>query len=278
MHRCMCKCVWREYSMFSDRAHSLLLMQKWIRWKPTYFMQLSSNRWVYALTKINENKHFFPTFSVKLTDNAKYEDPCSSSPCGLNAECRANDTTYTCNCLPDFIGSPPNCKPACKQNADCASELACINQHCENPCVKSTCGLNTECYVENHGTFCKCIKNFFGNPLVECSLKAPTPINPCESNPCGGNATCLQQNGVAICQCLPDYTGNPYEGCKPECSFNSDCRSNRSCIRNKCQDPCLGACSPNEKCQVTDHTPYCFLDPITNRKSTVKLKFFNSST
>lgn len=186
----------------------------------------------------------------------------------MNAECRPNKTNYTCNCLPDFIGSPPNCRPECKQNADCGSELACINQHCKSPCAKGSCGLNTECVVESHAAICKCMKNFFGDPLVECLFKAPKPINPCDPNPCGGNATCVKQNGGANCYCLPDYNGNPYEGCKPECSSNGDCLSNRTCIQNKCQDPCsAGGCAQNEKCQVVDHMPFCFLIPVTDRKS-----------
>lgn len=57
--------------------------------------------------------------------------------------------------------------------------------------------------------------------------------------------------------CLPEYIGNPYEGCRPECVLNSDCPSNKACIKNKCQDPCPGTCGQNAACQVVNHLPTC---------------------
>jgi hypothetical protein len=87
-------------------------------------------------------------------------------------------------------------------------------------------------------------------PIYETS----TPCNP---NPCGSNAQCREQNGAGACTCMADYVGNPYEGCRPECVLNSDCPSNRACIRNKCQDPCPGTCGQNADCQVVNHLPSC---------------------
>jgi hypothetical protein len=80
---------------------------------------------------------------------------------------------------------------------------------------------------------------------------------PCVPSPCGANAQCREQNGAGSCTCLPDYIGNPYEGCRPECVLNTDCPSNRACIRNKCQDPCPGTCGQNADCQVVNHLPSC---------------------
>lgn len=76
-------------------------------------------------------------------------------------------------------------------------------------------------------------------------------------SPCGSNAVCREQNGAGACQCLPEYFGNPYEGCRPECIGNSDCPSNRACVRNKCTDPCPGTCGQNADCQVVNHMPSC---------------------
>lgn len=87
--------------------------------------------------------------------------------------------------------------------------------------------------------------------------KPPDIRTPCVPSPCGANAICKEYNGAGSCSCLPDYIGNPYEGCRPECVLNSDCPSNRACIRNKCQDPCPGTCGQNADCQVVNHLPSC---------------------
>lgn len=82
-------------------------------------------------------------------------------------------------------------------------------------------------------------------------------VTPCVPSPCGSNALCKEQNGAGSCSCLPDYIGNPYEGCRPECVLNSDCPSNKACIRNKCTDPCPGTCGQNAECQTINHLPSC---------------------
>lgn len=72
---------------------------------------------------------------------------------------------------------------------------------------------------------------------------------------------CREISGSASCVCLPDFYGNPYEGCRPECVINSDCASNRACIRNRCQDPCPGTCGVNAICEVVNHIPTCSCQP-----------------
>lgn len=89
----------------------------------------------------------------------------------------------------------------------------------------------------------------------------PTPTSPCTPSPCGTNAVCREQNGAGSCSCLPEYIGNPYEGCRPECVHNTDCPSNKACMRNKCQDPCPGTCGQNADCQVVNHLPTCTCRP-----------------
>jgi hypothetical protein len=181
--------------------------------------------------------------------------------------------------LPEFIGTPPNCRPECVSNSECANHLACINQKCKDPCP-GTCGQNAECRVISHTPNCICISGYSGNPFQRCILaegtnpvvfrlqmlrdflSEPRPppseqINPCLPNPCGTNAVCKERNGAGSCVCLPEYIGNPYEGCRPECVLNSDCPSNRACINQKCRDPCPGTCGQNADCQVINHLPSC---------------------
>lgn len=89
-------------------------------------------------------------------------------------------------------------------------------------------------------------------------LAHPTEVlSPCEPSPCGSNAICEEQNGAGSCRCQPDYYGNPYEGCRPECTLNSDCVSSLACVKLKCQNPCIGVCGQNAECQVINHLPMC---------------------
>lgn len=186
-------------------------------------------------------------------------EPCNPSPCGPNSICRPVGESYTCNCLPEYIGSPPNCRPECVINTDCRSTQACYNNKCIDPCPGS-CGENAECHVISHAVTCTCISGYIGDPFVQCVVKTEE-IKPCEPSPCGANAECKERNGAGACICLPDYQGNPYEGCRPECVLSSDCPPNRACIRNKCADPCPGTCGQNAECRVINHVPSCSCIP-----------------
>lgn len=100
--------------------------------------------------------------------------PCLPSPCGPYSECKEIGSVPSCACLPNFIGSPPGCRPECLINADCPSNLACINQKCKDPCPGS-CGLNAKCIVKNHMPICSCIQNYMGDAFTECKLKGKFP-------------------------------------------------------------------------------------------------------
>lgn len=84
-------------------------------------------------------------------------------------------------------------------------------------------------------------------------LVEPIIMDACSNVHCGSNAECI--NGQ--CQCLPEYNGDPYFNCRPECVLNTDCDSSKTCIQQKCVDPCLGACGLNAICQVINHIPMC---------------------
>lgn len=186
-------------------------------------------------------------------------DPCNPSPCGPYSQCRPNGGSPSCTCLSDYIGAPPNCRPECVSNTECPNNRACINQKCKDPCP-GVCGANAECRVVSHTAMCVCNIGYVGDPFSQCTPQIPVVmdnITPCSPNPCGSNAVCREQNGAGACQCIPEHLGNPYEGCRPECTLNSDCPSNRACVRNKCSDPCPGACGQNAECQVINHLPSC---------------------
>lgn len=72
-----------------------------------------------------------------------------------------------CTCQPEYIGTPPNCRPECLVSSDCAQQQACINKKCQNPC-EDVCGINTECKVINHSPICTCKFQYTGDPLSQC--------------------------------------------------------------------------------------------------------------
>lgn len=97
------------------------------------------------------------------------QNPCLPSPCGPNAQCEPTPAgTAKCSCLQNYFGAPPNCRPECVTNSDCAPLLACINQQCKDPCPGS-CGLNARCIVANHVPNCLCIDDYVGDPFTLCS-------------------------------------------------------------------------------------------------------------
>lgn len=82
------------------------------------------------------------------------------------------------------------------------------------------------------------------------------PLDPCQPSPCGPNSHCKKSNDRAMCLCLPGMFGAP-PNCRPECTINQDCPSNRACFGQKCQDPCIGSCGFNALCNVQNHQPIC---------------------
>lgn len=82
------------------------------------------------------------------------------------------------------------------------------------------------------------------------------PTNPCVPSPCGLYSNCRVQNGHAVCSCVPNYIGAP-PNCRPECMSSSDCSQDKSCINEKCKDPCPGTCGINAQCRVVNHNPIC---------------------
>ena len=96
------------------------------------------------------------------------EDPCEPNPCGPNSNPpRRNGDRCDCSCLPEMIGSPPNCRPECYINSDCPSDKACISRKCQDPCP-GLCGINANCRVRNHVPICVCIRNYEGDPFSRC--------------------------------------------------------------------------------------------------------------
>lgn len=59
-----------------------------------------------------------------------------------------------------------------------------------------------------------------------------------------------------VCTCRPFCLGWP-PNCRPECIVSAECPQDLACIRNRCQNPCLGTCGLDARCQVVAHNPVC---------------------
>lgn len=67
---------------------------------------------------------------------------------------------------------------------------------------------------------------------------------------------CREVNGHAVCSCNVGYIGAP-PMCRPECVVSSECSQDKSCVSQKCVDPCPGTCGVNAQCRVVNHNPIC---------------------
>lgn len=185
-----------------------------------------------------------------------------------------------CSCLPNFVGSPPGCRPECVVSFECPQNQACVNQKCVDPCSQRPCGQNTRCQVVNHSPICTCLGGYTGNPFTLCQLiprknllirialfmltnsilapklDEPVVTNPCIPSPCGPNSQCREIGDSPSCSCLSGFLGSPPQ-CRPECVINQECASNLACIQQKCRDPCPGSCGSGALCTVINHNAIC---------------------
>ena len=168
-------------------------------------------------------------------------NPCHTTTCGINAECRVNNHRALCICKPGYEGDPyeiceerksDKCEcclskinlqkvtlmylsAGCKSDDECPLHLACYNRECQDPCIYEQCGQNAQCSVRNH---------------------------------------------KAKCDCLPGYRGNPYQNGKPgcrqyECLTDPECPDHLACRNEKCVDPC--DCAEFAQCTARNHRGIC---------------------
>lgn len=103
-----------------------------------------------------------------LTVPEEKHDTCERTRCGANAMCHEQNGAVLCVCKPKYYGNPYlACHPECVLNSDCPINKACVNNHCENPCV-GACGVGAHCEVANHHPVCFCPAEYTGDPFVAC--------------------------------------------------------------------------------------------------------------
>lgn len=239
----------------------------------------------------------FVSCSSKNAANAEYpsknstntEDPkdpkdlCNSLSCDKNSTCEIVNGKASCKCLPDYLGSSPNCYRKCFSNADCASNKACIANECQDPCGDSICGIDAECAMKNHAVSCTCPENYDGNPFERCvKIVEPTKREECQLNAdcgqstacvrgkcvdpcsefCGKNAMCKVVNYIPICTCPADYSGNPSVECRPLQSNRDTERHNSTSINSSSCDG--NVCGPHSHCNEINGNFNCTCLPGFN--------------
>lgn len=117
---------------------------------------------------LNNNTHPILHFVANYTQRDDL-NPCLNNPCGPNSQCRVIGNQGACSCLPNYVGRPPNCRPECTSNAECASNKACINDRCIDPCI-GKCGENAVCHVVKHNAECNCISGYEGDAFTRCTV------------------------------------------------------------------------------------------------------------
>ncbi|XP_064398055.1 uncharacterized protein LOC135344730 isoform X3 [Halichondria panicea] len=183
-------------------------------------------------------------------------DPCSSSPCEVNAACVRDSVmtdSFTCTCIPPFEANGTNCEvpdpcssSPCDTNAACVRDsvttdsftCACIPSFeadgisCEvpDPCSSSPCEVNAACVRDSLTTdsfTCTCIPPFEANGI---SCEVP---DPCSSSPCDTNAACVRDSVTTdsfTCICIPPFEANGISCEVPDPCSSSPCEVNAACV------------------------------------------------
>ena len=224
--------------------------------------------------------------------NNQCSDPCRAKPnggvCGQCAVCEVVNHAAQCTCPAGSIGNPQTqcsiaptrcsadaecsptgakclsgfCSKACARNGDCSCGESCDKGRCRMKCSNdaqcptgqmcrsgtcaSGCKANTDCAIDQ-----ACING-------QCS-------NPCAAREaCGRSAECRISDHRAVCLCPSGFGGDPTTGClKNECEADSDCGSDKRCLKNRCIQPCLepSTCGANAMCRTVTHRAQCLCPP-----------------
>lgn len=104
---------------------------------------------------------------LPFSDPVAAVNPCRQGSCGPNSQCRVVNDQAVCTCLPEYLGTPPNCRPECVVSSECPLNKACSNRKCVDPCL-GRCGSNTRCETINHSPICSCQTGYTGDSFTSC--------------------------------------------------------------------------------------------------------------
>lgn len=182
--------------------------------------------------------------SLRCDPNGQCSDPCQNPTyfCELNKKCETRHHRPVCVCKFGFIVNDIGelaCAPEirdCQQDIDCASNMACIENRCKNPCMsgvhnRPACPSNKSCQVQDHKPICICMKDC--SPSLSICLRdngCPADlacrnyqcVNPCDYALCAANSPCFVEDHKPICKfCPAGFVADVKNGCQKGNIFNT---------------------------------------------------------
>lgn len=167
--------------------------------------------------------------------NGECYSPCrgpSSFKCKGNKKCEVHNHRTMCVCKSGFVVNENGelmCAPdkrECTRDQQCASNLACVDGQCRNPCTignRAPCPPKKTCEVLNHRPVCICTRDC--NPSLSICLRdSGCPSHqacrnyrcedPCETATCSADAPCFVEDHKPICKfCPPGFVSDLKYGC-----------------------------------------------------------------
>lgn len=176
--------------------------------------------------------------SLQCDRSGQCIDPCTNPTylCEENKKCETRRHKPVCVCKSGFVVNEYGeltCAPdkrECSRDDECASNMACIDLKCKNPCVTTStvrpapCPADKSCQVQDHKPICICMKDC--SPSISICLRdsgCPTGlacrnyqcINPCDFASCAANSPCFVEDHKPICKfCPPGFAADARNGCQ----------------------------------------------------------------
>lgn len=173
--------------------------------------------------------------SLHCDRNGQCTDPCLNPTysCEENKKCETRRHRPVCVCKAGFVVNEYGeltCAPdkrECQRNDECASNMACMENKCKNPCVSGrepACPADKACQVLDHKPLCICMKDC--SPSLSICLRdngCPTGlacrnyqcINPCDTASCADNSPCFVEDHKPICKFCPSgFVADARNGCQ----------------------------------------------------------------
>ncbi|KAF5291111.1 hypothetical protein FQA39_LY14353 [Lamprigera yunnana] len=226
-----------------------------------------------------------PTTLACNSRSGECYSPCKSPSfkCKGNKKCEVHHHRATCVCKNGFVVneygeiSCASDSTECLHDTQCASNLACIEGRCQNPCTsfkKAPCPPEKSCDVLNHRPICICMKDCSPS-LSICLRDSGCPStqacrafrceDPCASANCPADTPCFVEDHRPICKfCPPGFMSDTKYGClkadnttDDACTRDADCTQAQSCIKGICVDLCANKCGKAAICQAQAHKVVC---------------------
>lgn len=162
-------------------------------------------------------------------------DACDDVTCVDNKKCEPRKHRPVCVCKFGFVVNENGeliCAPdkrECSRDDECASNMACIEMRCKNPCIVTAtrqppCPTDKSCLVQDHKPICICMKDC--SPSISICLRdsgCPAGlacrnfqcINPCDFASCAANSPCFVEDHKPICKFCPQgFIADARNGCQ----------------------------------------------------------------